>query len=332
MRKEQIKSIDFIKGICALGVVLFHFECHYTSRHLTFIMNYFDSGAVVTAFFMVSGALLQYHYAQQTNLKEYYIKRWKAIYPMYYIAYIPCWMLNVVRHGSFTYAGSPFAYLYTLLGIDGYLDTQTNTYHIVGEWFLGAIIVMYLLFPLIRWLFGKNKWVTVLGALALYLIFYNKPITHNSGFFTISSCLISFCLGMLFIEYRKQIMIRPVVLVAALGYVLLGVVRLKMSLNASLHLLGICLFILLFALGEKIMACPRLEPVFRKLSKLSYPVFLVHHVILQVILMIWQPVPWWQIAVLVVLTVAVILAVSQALAMITKFVVTGCEKLWSKRT
>lgn len=321
MRKEQIKSIDFIKSICALGVVLFHFECHYTSRHLTFITNYFDSGAVVTVFFMVSGALLQYHYAQQMNLKEYYIKRWKAIYPMYYIAYIPCWMLNVVRHGSFTYAGSPFAYLYTLLGIDGYLATQTNTYHIVGEWFLGAIIVMYLLFPLIRWLFGKNKWVTVLGALALYLIFYNKPITHNSGFCTISSCLISFCLGMLFIEYRKQIMIRPVVLVDALGYVLLGVVRLKMSLNASLHLLGICLFILLFALGEKIMEKPLLCKGFTELSKLSYPVFLIHHVMLQMILLIWQPEPWWQILLLQVFTVAVILVAAKILALVTSWIV-----------
>lgn len=326
MRKEQIKSIDFIKSICALGVFLFHFECHYTSRSLTFVTNYFDSGAVVTVFFMVSGALLQYHYAQRLNLKEYYIKRWKAIYPMYYIAFIPCWMLYVLRHRSFTYAGSPFAYLYTLLGIDGYLALRTSTYHIVGEWFLGAIIVMYLLFPAIRWLFAKNKWATIVGALALYLIFYDKPITHNTPFCTISSCLISFCLGMLFIEYRKKIMTLPVILVAALGYVLLGVVRLPMPLNAALHLMGICLFILLFALGERIMEKSLPCKVFTELGKLSYPVFLIHHVMLQMVLLIWQPEPWWQIVLLLIFTIAVILVAAKVLAQVTGWIVARLGK------
>ena len=330
MRKEQIKSIDFIKGICALGVLLFHFEGHYTARYLSFFSKYFNGGILVTVFFMVSGALLWYHYADRLNLKDYALKRWKGIYPMYYIAFIPCWLLNVWRHGSFLYEGSGWAYLYTLLGIDGYLAFNTNTYHIVGEWFLGAIILMYLLFPVIRWAFLKSKWATVAGALALYVGFYGKTITNVMEFWTVSSCLISFCLGLLFMEYRKQIISLPGILVAAVGYILLNVVRIPMDSNAAYHVSGICLFILLFALGEKIMARPRLEPIFQVLSRLSYPIFLVHHVILQVIILIWQPKPMWQIAVLVVLTIGVVLLVSKVLAVITKFVVTGFEKNWSK--
>ena len=332
MRKEQIKSIDFIKGICALGVLLFHFEGHYTARYLSFFDHYFNGGTLVTVFFVVSGALLWYHYGDGLNLKDYAIKRWKGIYPMYYIAFIPCWLLNVWRYRSFLYEGSAFAYIYTLLGMDGYLAFNTNTYHIVGEWFLGAIILMYLLFPAIRWAFLKNKWITVVGALALYLGFYGKTVTNVMEFWTISSCLISFCLGPLFMEYRKKLISMPGILASAVGYILLNVVRIPVDSNAALHLSGVCLFILLFALGEKIMARPRLEPMFRTLSRLSYPIFLVHHVIVQVVLMIWQPVPLWQIAALMVLTVAVVLAVSKVLAVITEFVVTGCEKRRSQRT
>ena len=331
MRKEQIKSIDFIKGICALGVLLFHFECHYTSRTLTFISNYFDGGSLVTVFLIVSGALLWYHNADHLELKSYYIKRWKAIYPMFYLAYVPFWALNVLRHGAVFYNGSPFAYLYSFLAIDGYVSLRTTTYTLVGEWFLGAIIVLYILFPLLRWCFSKNRWLTFVGVAALYVLFYDKPITNASGYWTISSCLVSFCFGMLFMEYRKQIMSLPGILAAAVGYVLVAIVGIPVSANAKYHLEGLCLFILLFAAGEKIMARPRLEPMFRKLSKLSYPVFLVHHVILLVILQIWQPVPMWQIAVLAVLTIAVILVASQVLVMVTKFVMTGFEKIWSKR-
>ena len=326
MNKEQIKAIDFIKGICALGVLLFHFEVHYGARELRFISDYFNGGMLVTVFFMVSGALLWYHYSGGLDLKTYAVRRWKGIYPMYYIAYLPCWALNVLRHGSVLYAGSAFAYLYTLLGIDGYLALRTDTYHIVGEWFLGAIIVMYLLFPVLRWLLRKSLWATVLGALALYLVFYDRTITSGIGFWTISSCLISFCLGPLFMEYRKQIISLPGVLAAAAGYVLICVVKVPLPDNAKLHLWGVCVFILLFALGERIMARPRLSRLFTELSRLSYPVFLSHHVILLAVLALWQPEPLWQILVLAAGTVGVVLLVSKALAVVTKFVVMRFEK------
>lgn len=330
MRKEKIKSIDFIKGICAIGILLFHFESHYTSRALTFVSNYFDAGAVVTVFFMVSGALLQYHYSQKLDLKEYYIKRWKGIYPMFYLAYIPCWILNVLRHGAVLYNGPASSYLYTFLGIDGYLAQRVDTYYILGEWFLGAIIALYLVYPLLRWLFVKNKWVAVAGALALYLVFYDQPITNANAFWSISSCLISFTLGMFLLEFRKQIVTLPAVSLAALGYILLSVLRVPMPVNAGRHLLGICLFVLLFALGEKVMARPRLERVFVELGKLSYPIFLVHHVILWAVLQIWQPVAWWQIGLLAALVVAVVLVVAKVLAIITNFVLTKFQLIWSK--
>lgn len=330
MRKEQIKSIDFIKTICALGVFLVHFEDHYAARPLYFFGRYFNGGMLVTVFFIVSGGLLWYHYSDNLELKRYYVKRWKGIFPMYYIAFIPVWLINVVRHGSFLYEGPAYAYVYTLLGMDGYLAFTTETYHIVGEWFLGAIIVMYLLFPMIRWSFHKNKWALVAGTVLLYMVFYDKPITNTSGFWTISSCLVSFCLGLLFMEYRKSIISLPGVLVAAMGYVLLCVVGVSLPHNALWHILGACMFILLFALGEIVMERPWVNRLFRELSRLSYPVFLTHHVILQVFLMIWQPTVWWQIGLYAVLIIVVVLFVSQMLAMITKFVMKELGKCCAK--
>lgn len=65
MRLKKILAIDFIRVICALGVIVYHFSCHLNNtRFLPFysFVNGDWGDVFVTIFFMLSGrnALLRY--------------------------------------------------------------------------------------------------------------------------------------------------------------------------------------------------------------------------------------------------------------------------------
>ena len=68
--REKLNSIYFIKAICALGIIIFHFSCHAEKSEFlpfyTFANG--DWGAVfVAVFFMVSGGILYYNYSKNNQ-------------------------------------------------------------------------------------------------------------------------------------------------------------------------------------------------------------------------------------------------------------------------
>ena len=91
MKKQEIKSFHFIKAICAIGIIIFHFSCYLENTNFR-PFYYFKNGnwgyTFVTIFFIVSGGLLYHNYSDKMNIKTYYKKRWKSIFPMFYLAYI----------------------------------------------------------------------------------------------------------------------------------------------------------------------------------------------------------------------------------------------------
>lgn len=47
--------------------------------------------------------------------------------------------------------------IFTFLGIDGYISRIVPNFTLVGEWFLRALLIMYLFFPFIRVMLNKHK-------------------------------------------------------------------------------------------------------------------------------------------------------------------------------
>ena len=82
-----------------------------------------------------------------------YMKRWKAVYPSFYIAYIMLFIWYIRFNRTFFTGRSPLTLVFTVLGMDGYLAGAVPTWYILGEWFLGAIILCYVLYPLIVYCF-----------------------------------------------------------------------------------------------------------------------------------------------------------------------------------
>lgn len=178
---------------------------------LTWLKGYANGNVgsfLVTIFFAVSGALLHYHYADHPSLSGYYIKRWRGIYPMFYLGYLYFLVIKTCDNRTPFYRGGAWRYVFTLLGMDGYLEPRVSTYYIIGEWFLGAIIILYLLYPAVLWIFKKSKMAAYVGTVLLYAAFYGKTITSANAFWTVSSCLLSFVFGIAFMKRTDTILLQ----------------------------------------------------------------------------------------------------------------------------
>lgn len=291
-QKSRLAGADFVRAFCAIGIVMFHF--YVTAATEDKLCYTYANGAwgglLVTVFFIISGAMLYYNHSEIKNLKSFYIKRWKSLFPPFYIAYIIFFIRNVYLTGMFFWAGSPVKLILTALGMDGYLYYLHNNYYIIGEWFLGAIIILYLIYPLLLWVFKKNALITGGVILAAYIW---MCITD---FFTILpeqngiSNILSFYIGMLIIKYRRQILDNKYVLiVSAVISTILFFVRFPRSTfinidNILMHVLGFTLFITLYHVGNIIMKAKPLSRVVSFVGGISYHIFLLQHMLIVIVL------------------------------------------------
>ena len=129
--KQRIYNFDFIKAASALGIICFHFGYHAQNLNwLVSLPNYTGSwrSVLVAVFFLISGALLYLHHNKIDSVWRFYKRRWIAIFPAF-------------------------------IGMDGYLFSwlQFHTFYILGEWFLGAIIIAYLTYPVLLGIINKSN-------------------------------------------------------------------------------------------------------------------------------------------------------------------------------
>lgn len=205
-KKVVLDQFDFIRAIACLGIVLYHFAVDYGWPD---IFNNYVGGVTygdiyVTVFFFISGALLFYNHSEVDDLKLFYKKRALSIFPAFYIAWGLMYIRDVLRYKSLFYRGNPASIILSLIGMDGYLAFKINDYYILGEWFIGAIVLLYILYPLLTWMKREYKWVTFGLVILLYILSLKINLTGMVSFRMLPSCLISFYAGMLFVEHRKS--------------------------------------------------------------------------------------------------------------------------------
>ena len=292
MKKEKIESFKLIKTLCAIGIIIFHFSCHYTNSNFRPLLM-FENGSwgqvIVSIFFMISGALLYYNYDNSFQIKEFYKKRWLSIFPTFYLAYILIEILNMVIRKNIFFRGNFFPYIFTILGIDGYLIENVPTYYILGEWFLGMIIFLYLLFPIIRYLFKKNHKLTFILILILYLIFLDTPIINPVPQRSITASLFSFTIGMVIIKYKPKLLNLYSLLISFIISSIILFIKIPILPDLSMLILSLSLLIFMINIGEKIMKIRVVNLVFTELSKVSYEIFLLQHIVIVKLIDIWYP-------------------------------------------
>lgn len=346
--EKRIKELDVLRVVAMLFVVTYHFGCDYGAREIPFFNlfcttpNYDFGNIAVTIFLVLSGGLLYKKYgklfdgAGSVSLKDFYLKRAKSIYPPFWIfnLYI---VLSMARHfvsdGSPFYAGNPAKLLLTVFGFDGIAQRLGyETYFFCGEWFVGAIVVLYLLFPLLARIYQKAPVVLMLALVVLYGLQF-LLLDESLSLICISpvTWVLKFCLGFVIFDRLDALRNWRLALGALALLLALTFVDVPGILNEDClgTVAALAWFAVVFYCSPWLLKFSAVEWVVAKLAVLSYCVFLVQHVVIswsQIgFVKIFEKMQWGYSSlvtlVLLIVTVGVIVAVAWILNMLSSKVI-----------
>lgn len=292
--RQRVFYLDFIRAMSVVFIVIFHFNCSIGSHgiysevyDIPIVFYAYKNGNLgqigVSLFFIISGAGLMLSNQQEFNIREYAKKRLRAIYPMFYLAYFCVTCYFFLRYASLNPFGvkrSKISFILTILGMDGYLSPIVPNFYILGEWFLGCIILLYILFPLLRKIMLTiQPWVATVGVFIIYILVVNFYYfeTYPIQYFVLAR-ICEFFFGMLAVIYISKIkkwhlcVAITIVIIWFIWYIDL----------AEIHktvIMGIALYIIFAYIGQHF---PEIwQKPFQILSKYSYPAYLLHHVIIE---------------------------------------------------
>jgi len=303
-RKEKIKEIIFIRACCCLGIVIFHYFCN-TKGEFKFLYITANSSygiMFVTSFFCISGAVLYYNYPVIVSLKSFYYKRWKSILLPYYICFLFFFLRNVIYFHKLFYKGNWPKIFITIFGLDGYLEKvyRIKTYYIVGEWFLGAIIIIYILYPVLLFIIQKNFIIIPNIIICFsYFLMIKKKFFIIIGMRNIIICFASFYFGIETIRFKNFFLTNKIMFTLSfLILIFLDVVKIKIKFYLLIYQIqGISLYLVLYRIGQYVMGT-KYKTIFIEISNLSYSIYLYHHRIIFDILSIYNPTAWYALILL----------------------------------
>lgn len=287
MKKERILYFDVIKFLA----VIFVFTCHFT-RSLEYWGINFDFKVLpdnlfglylgsygVTLFFIISGASLMYVYDEKCDWKTYFKKRFLGIYPLFWFLFIVSFFVNFYVNLGYNHDVPKWSILYSIIGIDGTMSWIQPTFYQVGEWFLGVIIALYALFPLLRICVRKFPILSFIVSLATALAI--GYLYH--GTFPVECIVLTripeFMFGMLFIKYIRQ----PGAIPVAISVIILAVLQFAeqtagWNLLVRTYLIGISTFLILACIFSHVKG-KAITSISQFISNYNYPIFLIHHVL-----------------------------------------------------
>lgn len=286
MKKERVWYLDFIRAIAVIMIILHHFNAALIEKGIMvdnknhiFILEWKNGnfGTLgVSLFFIISGAALMLTYKDDYSLKKYVIRRVNSIFPLFYIAYFVAFIFLFWMYKGIHFISAPkWTILLTIIGMDGYFSYLGPTWYLVGEWFLGCIIFMYCLFPLLKKLLDRWEAPTIIVSFILYIlcVIFNPfqiSITRN-----ILIRGLDMLLGMVFMKEVQRI--KPVFgILSIILMILLFFYKIPFFDMFGISMMGWCVFVSCAFIAQYINF-DFIKKLCSKISKYSYGIFLTHH-------------------------------------------------------
>lgn len=289
MKKREV-SLDYIRVFATIMIVVFHFASTFIEGESVLIKtaNITWGGLGTALFFLLSGYLLRKRHYNITSVKDFYISRWLSIFPPFYIAFIVAYLINVVRLKQFFYQAPAYTLIYTLLGIDNLIKWfGVTSYAIVGEWFTGIIVILYLLFPILNIVMKRTRWSTTIIILIMYVLDIMLGWYPVLPDISIIACLFIFWMGMLLADkgtlFKKKEINYAFGAIYLAAFLILLFVAIPVPQIIVTHIEAILLFMSMNILLAGTKTESWLSKTISYLSTLSYAVYLVHHYILFVL-------------------------------------------------
>lgn len=295
-KKKYRVEYDLIRMAAMLCVVWFHFQVGLMEFEIQAPVMFRNAGENLTfgqqgvvLFFILSGATSCMSYERclsgskgiSSTVVSYYKKRLWALLPMFWIAYFLAYILIYVPHGGNLSTNM----IFTVLGLDGYLMMHgVQTSYQVGEWFMGAILILYLVFPFLYHLIQKWPKRTMAILAVCYILSTELfPFDWPKETWAVLR-MFDFAVGICFGLYIHTISWKTAAAAFAVC-MLTGFVKLPGDNMYAVVIQGISSFLVLHWIGERIggqsgRIWDGLKKCLKTVSGYSYAVFLMHHIIM----------------------------------------------------
>lgn len=277
--QQRSYGISLARVVCAFGIILFHYLGHISGGQYTLFANGSWGTMLVFVFFLISGYVLYLKYPEVTDIKQFYYRRFRKILPMYWLAFIPTFIDTSLANYSFEWGGHPATLFLSFIGMDGFFYGYFKTFYVLGEWFLGAIIICYLVYPLLTKIFKKLTFflpiiLIIIGALASKI-----PVFQNTGRHNLLVCIGIFTVGMTLARYRLAdklwFRIIAVAETAVLWFTPLSIPQLVCEIAVAVGVLT-----LLYMIGNLIGKNAVVSKIITLFDGITYPMYLLHHLIM----------------------------------------------------
>lgn len=288
--KKRIFAPDFVRAIAVILIILTHYNARYLwlGTEIAYkkmilgitTFNIYIGGLGVSLFLIISGYALMYTYGEKIRIWNFYQKRFWSLYPMFWIAYLVAFLHQFYCYKGMVHAAPLRNLFFSVIGIDDYLsNAHISTFYVLGEWFLGFMIMFYMIFPALRWGIMKYPQITGTIILVLYgtsILYYDLDFPQNMFLFV---RLPELAFGMYFQRYIDKVNWKAAVISM---FVLLAnvVIAPAYSQDIQTTYVGISFFLLLVYISRHVKESYIIVSICRTLCKYSYSIFLVHHYII----------------------------------------------------
>jgi len=295
-RQARFNYIDVIKGIAILFVILVHVDQKIKPNSIV-ISNVSSIGARAPQLFFVISGYLTWRSADNRYNKSFFIKRAYRIIPSYYIALFLS-LIFVYFNSTFPTADNIIAHLFLVHGLSPY---WINSIIEVG-WFVGDLVIFYMLFPLLKKIIKDMKTslfcfivCVILSSLVLvlYRTQWNQDLNKVEIFFTTQFFihqLPCFLLGIVIFyldRYTDEDVIRQRRVLISYALILIALLFIfyifnlnKRILTSSLIAGMISSWIVLFSKSIRNVFDNKIFTPFVYLGKHSYSIYLFHYLVI----------------------------------------------------
>lgn len=213
--KDQLHSLDALRGIAALIVVLYHFTTGSPLPNITFLhTGLFDDGTLmVHLFFVLSGFVLMHVYANifsqniKENYKNFIVARIARIYPLHILTLFIFIILILYTKGNIDLFGrnSIWGIINNITLTQAvFVDYRTWNY---PAWSISVEFFAYLIFPFFAVKIRESSnnqiysFLFIITFLNYIIDYFHKDLIHNGVLF---SGIIMFLYGVIFYEFYHR--------------------------------------------------------------------------------------------------------------------------------
>lgn len=212
----RLLRFDVLRVACALGVAFYHFEyaaadtlpsVRFEGLSFDVLGSDLHLGTIaVQIFFVLSGLFCAKTVGDRSfSVSGYYKKRLLRLYVPFWISWLLICIWQAYWGGGQFFSTPAIMFPFTVLGLDGFLTSSvpephpagSDLFYLVGEWFLGAMVIVTLLWPLLRLAFrrvGRFVLVALLAIEVLTYLFPDFPPVFVLRYLPIKG-MVSYCLG-----------------------------------------------------------------------------------------------------------------------------------------